>query len=156
MARTGDVMIHRPHKPFNVISQTDGVHYLFNVDVKVKGEHEVLAGRSEGREYLVVSQCAHVCQRSVRFGDWLYTRTYHDGHHGFPREMLFDLKNDPFEQQDLAGERRDVCKEAVYLLNEWHDGMMASMEHDTDPLWTVMREGGPYHAKDYAGQETKS
>ncbi|CAI6083721.1 helix-turn-helix domain-containing protein [Cohnella sp. JJ-181] len=40
VARTGDVMIHRPHKPFNVISQTDGVHYLFNVDVKVKGEQD--------------------------------------------------------------------------------------------------------------------
>ncbi|MFD2329598.1 sulfatase [Cohnella sp. GCM10020058] len=110
----------------------------------------VLQGGAAGRDYLVVSQCAHVCQRSVRFGDWLYIRTYHDGHHGFPGEMLFDLKSDPFEQRDLAGERRDICKEAVYLLNEWHDGMMASMPYDTDPLWTVMREGGPYHAKDYA------
>jgi len=37
VAKTGDVMIHRPHMPFNVISQTEGVHFLFNVEVKVRG-----------------------------------------------------------------------------------------------------------------------
>jgi choline-sulfatase len=39
------------------------------------------------------------------------------------------------------------CMEAVYLLSKWHDGMMKSMEYNTDPLWTVIREGGPYHAR---------
>lgn len=39
--------------------------------------------------------------------------------------------------------------EAVYYLNEWHDHMMQTMSFDADPLWTVMREGGPYHAKEY-------
>lgn len=110
----------------------------------------IRSSRQVSREYLVLSQCAHVCQRSVRFKDYLYIRTYHDGHHGFPKEMLFDLKNDPFEQFDLASTLPDLCKEAVYLLSEWHDGMMASMESDTDPLWTVMREGGPLHAREYA------
>src|SRR5699024_469787 len=53
-------------------------------------------GVRDGREYLVNSQCAHVCQRSVRFDDWLYIRTYHDGYHLFDQEMLFDLKADPY------------------------------------------------------------
>jgi choline-sulfatase len=106
-------------------------------------------GESCGRDYLVVSQCAHVCQRSVRFGDWLYIRTYHDGYHLFDKEMLFNLTNDPYEQFNLAAERPDLCKEAVYLLNEWHDGMMESMPFDVDPLWTVIKEGGPYHAKGF-------
>ena len=39
----------------------------------------------------------------------------------------------------------------MYHLNEWHDSMMASMTgstpYDTDPLWTVMKEGGPFHAR---------
>ncbi|MBB6634519.1 sulfatase family protein [Cohnella thailandensis] len=104
-------------------------------------------GTDCGREYLVLSQCVHVCQRSVRFGDWLYMRTYHDGYHLFPKEMLYNLKADPFEQQDVAGEFPDVCMQAVYRLNDWHDEMMATMKHDVDPLWTVIREGGPYHAK---------
>lgn len=104
-------------------------------------------GEECGREYLVVSQCAHVCQRSVRFGEWLYIRTYHDGYHLFDQEMLFNLVNDPYEQFNVAQENKSVCKDAVYYLNQWHDEMMQSMPHDVDPLWTVMKEGGPFHAK---------
>lgn len=104
-------------------------------------------GDACGRDYLVVSQCAHVCQRSIRFGDYLYVRTYHDGYHLFDKEMLFNLKKDPHEQHNLAQTERSLCKDAVYYLNEWHDAMMDSMEFDNDPLWTVMKEGGPYHAK---------
>ena|GEM_PF-1850992 len=33
-AESGDVMIHRPNMPFNVISETDGIHYLFNIDLR--------------------------------------------------------------------------------------------------------------------------
>lgn len=109
----------------------------------------IMRGISTGKEYLVLSQCVHVCQRSVRFDDWLYIRTYHDGHHGFEKEMLFHLKKDPHEQNNLAKERKDICKEAAYMLLEWHDEMMFSMDYDVDPLWTVMREGGPVIAKGY-------
>ena len=107
----------------------------------------VRCGAECGRDYLVLSQCAHVCQRAVRFDRWLYVRTYHDGFHLFPREMLFDVEMDPYEQNDLAEGHPQVSRQAVYLLNEWHDEMMHSMESDVDPLWTVMREGGPYHAR---------
>lgn len=104
-------------------------------------------GKECGRDYLVLSQCAHVCQRSVRFDEWLYIRTYHDGYHLFDTEMLFNLQEDEHEQVNVAVTHPDVCREAVYLLNKWHDQMMRTMTHDTDPLWTVMKEGGPYHAK---------
>ena len=100
-----------------------------------------------GREYLVVSQCCHVCQRAVRFDKWLYIRTYHDGYHLFPDEMLFNIDEDPHEQIDLAEARPEICHQAVTYLNEWHDEMMKTMESPVDPLWTVMREGGPFHAK---------
>ncbi|WP_430017231.1 hypothetical protein [Paenibacillus naphthalenovorans] len=63
--------------------------------------------------------------------------------------MLFDLDSDPYEQTNLAAEHRQVCRDAVYYLNEWHDHMMETMPFDTDPLWTVMQEGGPYHAKGF-------
>ncbi|KAA0562250.1 sulfatase-like hydrolase/transferase [Bacillus sp. CH30_1T] len=105
------------------------------------------SGQENGREFLVISQCAHVCQRSVRFENWLYIRTYHDGFHLFDEEMLFNLQNDPYEQHNLAMEKPSVCKEAVYYLNQWHDEMMKTMPFDVDPLWTVIKEGGPYHAQ---------
>ncbi len=100
-----------------------------------------------GRDSLVISQCAHVCQRAVRFGPWLYMRTYHDGFHLFPDEMLFNIEEDPHEQHNVAELHPELCREAVSILNQWHDDMMKTMPHDTDPLWAVMREGGPFHAK---------
>ncbi len=106
-----------------------------------------LRGEPCGREFLVLSQCAHVCQRSVRLGPWLYMRTLHDGFHLFPREMLYNLDDDPHEEHDLAAERPEVCWQAAHCLADWHDDMMASMPYEADPLWTVIREGGPLHAR---------
>lgn len=104
-------------------------------------------GEDCGRDSAVISQCAHVCQRSVRFGPWLYMRTYHDGYHLFPQEMLYNIVDDPHEQHDLAEDRPELCRQGAHILAEWHDGMMATMPDAVDPLWTVMREGGPYHAR---------
>jgi choline-sulfatase len=113
-----------------------------------------LRGEVCGRDYLVLSQCAHVCQRSVRFGSWLYVRSYHDGYHLWPEEMLFDVERDPFEQHDLATAQSEVCHQGNALLSGWHDQMMCSMPpgNAVDPLWTVMQEGGPYHARGYLPQ----
>jgi len=115
----------------------------------------VRQGEGPGRDELVISQCCHVCQRSVRFDDgahaWLYIRTYHDGFHPFGEHMLFDLNADPFEQHDLAEARPDVMKEAAWRYTHWHDSQMKKMTEyasdSLDPLWTVMREGGPAHAQ---------
>jgi choline-sulfatase len=101
----------------------------------------------EGREFLVVSQCAHVCQRAVRFDNWIYIRTYHDGYHLFPEEMLFGLESDPHEQHDIADQHPDVCGRASRYLLQWQLETMKSSPSDVDPLWTVIREGGPMHAR---------
>jgi len=109
-----------------------------------------ILGKDEcGRDHLVLSQCAHVCQRSVRFGPWLWMRTYHDGFHLFPDQMLFDVEADPHEQREVAANHPDVCREAAHRLDEWHAEMMGSMvgQYSVDPLWTVMEEGGPYHVR---------
>lgn len=109
-----------------------------------------LEGREDsGRDQLVLSQCCHVCQRSVRWDNWLYMRTYHDGYHLFPREMLFDVVADPHEQHDLAGQRPGICREGAWRLMNWHDDMMATMPrgHAADPMRQVLDEGGPFHAR---------
>ena len=107
-------------------------------------------GKNVGRDEVVLSQCAHVCQRSVRWDKWLYMRTYHDGFHLFPQEMVYDLEADPHEQNDLSTKRPDICQEGAWRLNRWHDAQMQKMAvtsgDSVDPLWTVMREGGPNHA----------
>ena len=113
----------------------------------------LLRGDPCGRDALVISQCAHVCQRSARFGDWLYTRTYHDGYHLFPDEMLYNIANDPYEQRDLASTSPEVAAQGARVLAQWHDAMMASQldGYDTDPLQIVLGEGGPYHARGHLG-----
>lgn len=102
-------------------------------------------GADCGRELLVLSQMAHVCQRSVRWGEYLYMRTYHDGFHLFPKEMLFNIAEDPHEQNNLAQEQRELCDYAAARLLDWQDEMLQDGTV-TDPLWTVLREGGPFHS----------
>ncbi len=118
-------------------SSWDGESYA----AAVKGEE------CEGREYLVLSQCAHVCQRSVRFDDWLYMRTYHDGFHLFDEEMLYNVAEDPHEQKNLAEAMPDVCNRAARMLEEWRDQQLAKNPGKGDPLWQVIEEGGPLHAR---------
>ncbi len=98
-----------------------------------------------GRSELIVSQCAHTCQRGVRFDNWMYVRTYHDGFRLLPDEMLFDIEVDSYEQTDVAMDRPEVCADAARRLSLWHDRMMAGMEYSEDPMQTVLKEGGPYH-----------
>lgn len=104
-------------------------------------------GESVPRDYLVLSQMAHVCQRSVRFGDWIYMRTYHDGYHNFPKEMLYNIKEDFHETKNVAAEHPDICDQASHMLLDWFDEQMMKSETGVDPMQTVLREGGPYHTR---------
>ncbi|MHC4883669.1 MAG: sulfatase family protein [Planctomycetota bacterium] len=107
-------------------------------------------GNDTGRESLVLSQCAHVCQRSVRWGDWLYMRTYHDGlHPHFEDEMLFNLKEDPHETTNLAAEKPELVKEGAARLLAWHDEQMRTMPwgYTQDPMDVILKETGPFHAR---------
>jgi arylsulfatase A-like enzyme len=108
-------------------------------------------GQPAGRDYLVVSQNAWSCQRSVRFRysdhDYMCIRSYHDGLHAFPDVMLFDAVSDPNEQHDLAPTKPEVVAYAMARLDEWVGNMLRTASHGQDPLWTVMREGGPLHTR---------
>lgn len=123
------------------------------------------AGESAGRDYLVVSNMAWACQRGVRWDDWMLLRTYHDGLKQWVNDvMLFDLSVDPHETTNLAGERPDVVEEGLAKLGRWVDdrlGEAANGERGgnpgtpdgvTDPLWEVLRAGGPFHTR---GREAK-
>jgi arylsulfatase A-like enzyme len=104
-------------------------------------------GEEEGRQSLVVSQCAWSCQRSVRVGPWLMMRTFHPGLKDLPPVMLFNLDEDPHETKDLAQDRPEVVNDCLKRLEHWQAEMMLTSLGDTDPMWTVVREGGPYHTR---------
>ncbi len=109
------------------------------------------AGRDEGRDYLVVSQGAWACQRSVRFvhdsHDYICLNTYHDGYKMLEPVMLFDLTEDPHETNDLSESHPTIVDQAMGLLADWYRQMMLTATKDVDPLMTVMREGGPFHTR---------
>ena len=140
----------------------NGLHYqldlaptlsdLLNVSKSENWDGESFAGSitqggDTGRDSLVLSQMAHVCQRSARFDDWLYIRTVHDGFHLFDQEMLFNIKDDPHELNDVKDLHPDVCAKGARIILNWHENQMLKSASPVDPMWTVMHEGGPYHAK---------
>ncbi len=102
--------------------------------------------KSAGRDYLIISHCAWSCQRSVRWGDWLMIKSYHTGLKNYPETMLFNLKDDPHETKNLAEKYPEKVDFALARLEEWTSSEMKRSFRDVDPLWTVIREGGPYHA----------
>jgi len=105
----------------------------------------IINKKDTGRDSVVISQMAHVCQRSARFDDWLYIRTYHDGFHLFDDEMLFNIKDDPHEQNDIKEKFPEICAKGAKIILDWHDDTMKKSSSAIDPLWTVLQENGPYH-----------
>lgn len=124
----------------------------------------VIDGEPAGRDYLVVSHGAWSCQRGVRWDDWILLRTYHDGCKPLLEDvMLFDLADDPHETENLAEERPKVVEEGLAKLQRWHDERLTEAAHGenggnpntpdgvTDPIWEVIREGGPFHVRGSLG-----
>ena len=105
------------------------------------------AEKDAGRDYLVVSNNAWSCQRAVRWDDYIMIRNYHSGFKDYPEIMLFNVKEDPHEQKNLVDSKPELVGAAMTMLDEWHTDEMRRSHRDVDPMWTVMREGGPFHAR---------
>ncbi|MEJ2249704.1 MAG: sulfatase [Candidatus Lokiarchaeota archaeon] len=108
---------------------------------------ELEANQKFGRKYLVVSQMAWSCQRSVIFDNWTLIMTYHTGLKDFPKIMLFDNQNDFHMLHNLAEEKPDIVGRGCTFLESWYAEMMENSQSFIDPMWTVMKEGGPYHSR---------
>ena len=105
------------------------------------------AGRDQGRPYVVMSQCCWSCMRSVRWDDYLFARTYHTGLKNLAARMLFNVRTDPHEEKNLAEREPALADHGQALLEAWTGEMMTTSPSDSDPLWLVMREGGPFHTR---------
>ncbi len=109
---------------------------------------EIENSENFGRDYLVISQNAWSCQRTVRFDNWTLIRTYHTGLKNFPEIMLFDYDNDFHMTKNLVKEKPNIVNQGLRYLNEWHANMMKSSPSNIDPMWIVIREGGPFHTRE--------
>lgn len=109
---------------------------------------DLRAGRPvAGRDHLVLSNAAWSHQRSARWGDWILIRSYHDGHHGFPDVMLFDLAADPHQQRDLAPARPDLVDKGLAIIERWRAAALDRSPHGIDPMAASLAEGGPLHCR---------
>ena len=102
-------------------------------------------GKICGDDKAVLTQCAHVCQRSALFGDYLYISTLHGGGHLFDKDMLFNIKNDPHQQKNLADKLPDKVNEGKAIIRDWETAQL--QKTSDDPMYTVIKEGGPLHYK---------
>jgi arylsulfatase A-like enzyme len=142
--------------------QNGGLHYQFDaaatvlelvgLEIPSRWDAESFAptfgsDRPDGREHLVLTQGAWTAQRAVRFEDYICIRTYHDGFHGFPDTLLFDLGQDPHEQNDLTASHGAEVRRAAALLQAWLATQLEGDLADKDPLNGVLSEGGPWHAR---------
>ena len=50
---------------------------------------------------------------------------------------------------NLAEERKDVVGKGLEYLDRWHKEMMKTSPSPVDPMWMVIREGGPYHTRGF-------
>ena len=89
----GTETMHSPYE--NVLKQMMGDSYRERFIKGLLAAYDgssfaasVLSGVNTGKDYLVTTCATHTVQRGVRFGDYLYLRTYHDGYCLFPEDML--------------------------------------------------------------------
>ncbi len=103
-------------------------------------------GTETGYDSVVLMQCARVVQRSAIFDQYLYIRTIHGGGHMFEDEMLFDLSADVHQQNNIASEKPELLNQGARIIFNWQNKYMEKSPYTVDPIWTVMKEGGPQHA----------
>ncbi len=147
--------------PGGKVGESDGLHLnidllptladIFGIEPYEKWDgasfkETVFEGTDTGHENIVIGQCAHGCQRSVRYGDYMYIRTYQDGWRLLKDELLYNIKEDPHQLVDLSETMPELRNEMARMLMLWHDDMMRTSESTIDPMWTVLHEGGPLHA----------
>ena len=50
-------------------------------------------------------------------------------------------------KKNLVDDRPDIVGQGLKYLDEWHTKMMLTSSSDVDPMWTVIKEGGPEHTR---------
>ncbi|MBN2711245.1 MAG: sulfatase-like hydrolase/transferase, partial [Planctomycetes bacterium] len=97
-----------------------------------------------GRSHVVCSLLAQSVQRGVGFKVedrfYWYIRSWHDGWHNLPEEMLFNISSDPHLRENLAARLPEITAKGQSFLDEW--GRTYSTAHG-DPLEEVMSNENP-------------
>lgn len=85
-----------------------------------------------GEVYL--SEATWEVKRGLRTQRWKFIDSIEQDPHGRPMQELFDLEQDPQEQQNLAETQSDVARELKARLDAWVARRLAETEREIDPL----------------------
>jgi arylsulfatase A-like enzyme len=94
--------------------------------------------RDSWREHIVVDHGLYTAQRAVRTDRWKYIKTLHSGmwNSVIPDEQLYDMENDPWEQQNVINHHDDIAAELRAMMEEWTE-----THGEGEPLADVARNG---------------
>lgn len=73
----------------------------------------------QGYDALGLTECTWMRKHALRTKDWKLIRALEPDFHDLPPVQLFDLRNDPGEQRNLAEDRPEVVAELSARLSEW-------------------------------------
>ncbi len=92
------------------------------------------------RDAVFLSECTWQAKRGVRTPDWKFIRCVDPG--VYPRDgiELYDLRRDPTEQTNLAGERPELARQMDAMLSEW---LNERLDGRPDPMEEVVTAGLP-------------
>lgn len=93
----------------------------------------------EWRDHIVIDHGLYTAQRAVRTDRWKYIRTYHPGMWDgvVPAKQLFDMENDPWEQENVFDDYDEIAGELHDTMDDW----VETYGSDPDPLQSVASEG---------------
>lgn len=100
---------------------------------------------TDWRDHIVVDHGLYTAQRAVRTDRWKYIRTYHPGLYdeAAPDHQLYDMQNDPWEQQNRIEDHQSDVEELQAKMIVWAENHVGRFE---DGLKVVARNG-PTHTK---------
>ena len=87
------------------------------------------------REFMVMDHGLHTAQRCIREGRWKMIQTLHPGDwdRKIQEMQLFDLREDPFEQENLALEKPKLVEKLKQKMDLW----VQQRKYNSDPLVKV-------------------
>ncbi|MFY0762339.1 sulfatase [Metabacillus dongyingensis] len=118
----------------------EAIGYDIPNDLDGKSLWPLINGHKEqNHSEVYLSECAWQAARGIRTEGYKYIETYDSGPFTRPPRELYDLKNDPNEQVNLAETHVELIEKYSSMLQEWTESKLAGRE---DPMEFVLREEG--------------
>lgn len=101
----------------------------------------VITGETvEHRDEVMLSECTWEAKRGIRTREWKLIRSWNPGIYPRPAVELFDLINDPSEQQDVSAAHPEVVADLDERLTGWLEQHLGGRP---DPMAEVIDHGLP-------------